>query len=133
MEPSFDIQTAIVAVLKNDSALASIIDGRVYDFVPDKPAFPYVTLGDGQVIGDLADGMDGREVYIQIDIWSRAVGYPETKRIAGLIADAINESNLSLSDNRLLSLQFDGCRYLRDPDGVTRHAAITFRALTDPL
>jgi hypothetical protein len=46
---------------------------------------PHVTIGEGQVLADLADCYNGSECFFDIHVWSRAVGYPEAKRIADLM------------------------------------------------
>lgn len=136
-DPSLALQGAIVATLKGNGALPPVVAARVYDEVPaekervDKTgaAFPYVTVGDGQVLGDdTEDCGDGSEVFVQIDAWSRAVGYPEVKAIAAAIRTAL-KALPTLSGFDVSVVEFQQCQFLRDPDGKTRHAALQFRYL----
>src|SRR6266540_3637692 len=121
-DPSLELQAAIVVALR----AAPIADGRIYDAVPTNAIFPYVSLGDCQVIPDKADCIDGVEVYPQVDVWSRSVGYPETKAITKAVLTALDDQPLTVADFNLVVFEVQDVRYLRDPDGLTRHAAITF-------
>lgn len=131
-DPSLDIQGAVVAVLKSVGALPSVVGGRVYDAVPPGATFPYISLGDGQVLPDKADCIDGAEVILQIDVWSRAVGYPEAKAIAKAVVAKLDDQPLSVPGQDVIVFEHESTRYLRDPDGLTRHAVITFRSLAFP-
>lgn len=127
-DPSLALQKAIIAALRGATDAA----GNVFDTVPEGDAFPRVTVGDGQSIADLADCYDGTETNLQIDVWSRAVGWPEAKRIASAVRETLHDADLTLDGHHLELLQFEGAQFLRDPDGITRHVAMTFRALTQP-
>jgi hypothetical protein len=136
-DASFELQVAIVARLKNDARLTTLIAGRVYDHVPRDNSgaitatFPYVTLGPDQELPLLADCLRATDFMLQIDVWSRAVGLPEVKRIARAVEDALHETELPLTDNAFVSLDYEGRDILRDPDGLTSHAALRFRAAVD--
>lgn len=128
-DPSLVLQGAIVSLLRDDQAIIALAGTRVYDEVPDAPTFPYVTVGDGQVLGnDIEDCGEGSEVNLQVDVWSRAVGYPEVKRIAAAIRAAL-KAIPTLTGFNVSVVEFLQVRFLRDPDGKTRHAALQFRYL----
>lgn len=129
--PSLELQGAIVARLKAYPTLTALVGLRVYDQVPPVPMFPYVSFGPEQVVSDDPDCITGFEVSVQIDAWSRAVGLPEVKRVAEEIRKALHDYELSLTDNALLSIRHRQTRNLRDPDGLTNHAAIEFVALIE--
>jgi hypothetical protein len=128
-DPSLEVQGALVAALK----AASIgVDARIYDDVPADRTFPYVSLGECQVLPDKADCIDGAELFLQVDAWSREVGFPEVKGIAAKIVDALDDRPLSVSGHNVVVFEHQSTQYLRDPDGLTHHAALTFRALVQP-
>lgn len=138
-EPSLELQGAIRNKLLAASAVTVLVGERIYDSVPRDgqgnvtAAFPYVTLGEDQVLASLADCYDGADVALTLHAWSRKPGYPEAKKLGNAIAEALHEADLNLSENRLLFLEFEGAQYLRDPDGKTSHGVITFRASTEPV
>lgn len=131
-DPSLEVQSALVTALKAAGALPSIVGARVYDAPPTSPTFPYVTLGDCQVLPDKADCIDGAELFLQVDVWSRAVGYPEAKTIAKAVVAKLDDQPLSVTAHSVIVFEHQSTNYLRDPDGLTRHAAITFRSLVHP-
>ncbi|MDI7923403.1 DUF3168 domain-containing protein [Ferirhizobium litorale] len=133
-----ELQGAMVARLKADAPLTSLISGRVYDQPPADlngvvPAatYPYVTLGEAQTIRDDATCVRGGEIYLTLHAWSRAVGFPEVKRIADAVADSLHDAPLALATNRLNSIEYRQTRVFRDPDGITSHAVIEFVAFTE--
>lgn len=131
-DPSLEVQVAIVAALKSAGALPAVIGARVYDAPPASPTFPYITLGDCQVLPDKADCIDGAELFLQVDVWSRGVGYGEAKTIANAVVVKLDDQPLTVAAHSVIVFEHQSTNYLRDPDGLTRHAAITFRSLVQP-
>ena len=129
--PSLELQGAIVARLKAAAGLSALIGAHVYDDVPKKMVFPYATVGEGDETSDDADCIDGFEISLDIDIWSRAVGFPEAKRISDEIRKALKAPDLSLPTNALVYFRHRQTRFLRDPDGLTSHAVMTFEAFAE--
>jgi hypothetical protein len=131
-DPSYEIQEAIVAAVKADTALTSLIGGRIYDPVPPTAAFPYISIGEDQVLPDLAQCYDGADVISTLHVWSRKIGYGEVKRVAAALESALTNATFALTGFRLVDKLFESTRYMRDPDGLTSHAVVTFRARTEP-
>lgn len=135
MEPSLDLQAAILSALRADVALTALVGSQIYDQLPLKARPPYLVIGDAQIIGDYADCIDGSEISLQIDAWGgqTTLGYSDVKTIAHAVRLILHDFAPNLSGNRLISFNFENTRFLRDPDGITRHAALTFSALTEPF
>jgi hypothetical protein len=128
-DPSLELQTAIVTKLKADAGVVSVVGNRVYDNVPPSATFPYISLGDSQVLPDKADCIDGTEIFFSIDGWSRDKRYPEAKQIGKVIVAALDDKPLTVAGYDAVVFELDSVSYLRDPDGITRHVALSFRAL----
>jgi Protein of unknown function (DUF3168) len=128
--PELEIQGAIVQRLKADSAVAALVNGRVYDSVPTNPVFPYVTIGPVDSVADDADCITGLIVAQQVDCWSRAVGYPEAKKIVDAVRAALHdqEAALPLSTNGMAFFECRNSRVVRDPDGLSSHGILSFEA-----
>lgn len=123
-----EVQTAIFEALTASPAIA---EGRVYDSVPEGAQFPYLTIGDEQVSDDGNACDDGWEVYADVHVWSRSVGFPEAK---ALIAAAVSRLTAidAIAGKTLISVALDGTRIFRDPDGETSHGVITVRFVITP-
>jgi hypothetical protein len=130
----FELQQAVFSRLKADPMLNSLVAGRVYDQPPTAPAYPYVSIGPDTVTPARADCYDGSDVTFQVDAWSRAVGFPEVKRIGAAVRAALTAvPEWTLSTHRVVDVALVDARTFRDPDGLTSHTALNFRALTEPV
>lgn len=129
--PSFELQVAIVTRLKAAAAVTAFVGNRVYDNVPEEPTFPYITVGEGDETSDDADCVDGFEISIDIDVWSRAPGFPEAKRISDEIRKALKTPELTIPTNALVYFRHRQTRFLRDPDGKTSHAVMTYEGFAE--
>ena len=137
--PDFELQEAVVAALKASVDLQSLLGNpiRLYENVPSKPVFPYVTIGESQAIPDEAECIDGTEVIMTLHIWSRsAAGFGEAKKISATMWSVLSSAGIeTLSENRVVI--FDraplGDLSIRDPDGVTKHIVSQYRGLCEPL
>jgi hypothetical protein len=134
VDASLPLQKKIIELLKADAGVAAIVSGRVYDSVPNPlPAFPYLSLGPEQMLTERADEYQGADISVQLDAWSRTPGRVEIKRLARAARELLDDRELTLDeDQRLVSLEHTRTAFLRDPDGLTHHAALTFRARTEP-
>lgn len=126
-DPALALQGAIVAELKGSGGVG--VGPRVYDSVPHEPTFPYIRVGDDQVLGDDDECEDLSEVFIRIHCWSRAVGFPEVKTIAGNVRTRLKGAALTLSGFTVDVTEFVQSLHLEDPDGKTRHSVVEFRYL----
>lgn len=134
--PTYELQGAIVQRLKSNPALSSIIGGRVYDDVPRKNGevsaqFPYVSFGPVDETSDDATCITGFEISIQLDVWSRAQGFPECRQIVDLVRRALLIEELELSVNSLVDFTHRQTMTMRDPDGITSHGVLNFVALVE--
>lgn len=129
--PTLELQGAIVARLKADAAVTALIAGRVYDAVPPNPTFPYVSFGPSDELSDDADCITGFEISMQIDCWSRSVGFPEVRRISDAVRAALVATDLPITANALVYFNHRQTRLFRDPDGLTSHAALSFDAFAE--
>jgi hypothetical protein len=127
-DPSLPLQKLIVSALKSG---VPAVGGRVYDEVPSMPAFPYVRLGNCQAISEKTDCLEGAEVYLTIDAWSRMAGKVELKQIGAAIILALDDAALSDETVTINSCLLEDAQYLDDPDGITKHGVLTFHILTD--
>lgn len=133
--PSLELQGAIVAALNADNAVKALIGTPPRINPAQTQTWPgsYITIGEGQDIPDLAECIDGSELFTDIHIWSRAdKSFADAKKIAATIWDCLKNASLTLTENRFMLLERNSQQHLRDPDDVTLHVVLTLRALTEP-
>jgi hypothetical protein len=132
-DPALALQGAIITTLKDTVAVTALVGERIYDDVPTapQPTFPYISFGEGQTVGDdlEVECGDGSEVFIELHAWSRTVGFPECKQITDAVRTALRPYYPTIAGAVVSVVEYRGTRYLRDPDGLTKHAIVEFRYL----
>ena len=115
------------------TALAGNITANVYDDVPYLPEgmprnnFPYVVIRDDDTSAWDTDDTLGKEIDVNIDIWSRTAGFKQTKAIMGEIYDILNRGALTKTGYNIVDCLCTESQALRDPDGITRHGVMVFK------
>lgn len=125
---SDEVQVAIYQALV---AGVPVCGGRVHDDVPEHPEFPYVSIGDENMIDD-SNGCDaGWEVFSTVHVWSRAVGRVEAKTILADVAERLGGIS-ALSGHSLIDTSIETSRIFRDPDGLTTHGVVSVKFIVTP-
>jgi len=125
----FALQSSIYTAL-NVSAITSTLSCGVYDEVIDGNSYPFITMGEETAIDYSTKNLVGAETTINIHIWSRYKGSKQTKEIMDKVHDLLHDISLSVTGVNLINLRFEYSDIMRDPDGITRHGVMRFRAIT---
>jgi len=125
----FQLQSAIYAAL-NVPAITDTLNCGVYDEVIEGNSYPFITLGEETAIDYSTNNLVGAETTINIHIWSRYKGSKQTKEIMDKVHDLLHDVSLTVSGVNLINLRFEYSDIMRDPDGITRHGVMRFRAIT---
>ena len=125
----FALQTTIYSTLSGDNTLTNTLGAGVFYEVLDNATYPFVSLGEETAIDYSTKDLNGGEFTINIHVWSQYKGSKQTKEIMDRVHDLLHDSNLSVSGFNLVNLRFEFSDILRDPDGVTRHGVMRFRAI----
>lgn len=135
IDPSLALQKAMVARLKADTKLAALgIDGRVYDAVPPKVAFPYIQVGEDLVNTFDGDCTSDTEILSTVRVFSRKLGRVEAKQIAERIRFILTwDSGFEVDDFLMVLGHCEGYQIERHADGLTHQAIIEFRYRLLPL
>jgi hypothetical protein len=129
---SWALQQAIYASLTSDSALLALLGGaRVYDDVPDRKAFPYVTFAPAGERDWSTASDTGAEHSVVLHVWSRAAGRQEALAIIQALRVCLHDAALELSGYRLVNLRHETSDVRRDADGETFQGIVRFRAVTE--
>ena len=124
----FQLQQAIFSAL-NVSAVTSDLSCGVFDDVPQNASYPYIALGEETAVDFSVKDIQGGYLTVNIHVWSQYKGSKETKQIMDKIHDLLHNINLSVTGFNLINLRFEFSDIMRDPDGITRHGVMRFRAI----
>ena len=125
------LQAAIYQRLMQDEAMAALVQGHVYDALP-QGALPalYVTLGT-EVARDASDATGAGAWHdLSVAVISDAAGFQRAKEVAAAVSDALLGPLPDLGRGRLVSLRFLKARARREGGGLRRREMI-FRARTE--
>lgn len=131
---SFALQKAIVAALSGDASVVSLLGGaRIYDDVPNRTEFPYMTIGQ-TTERDWSTGTDlGSEHLVTLHVWSRTKGRKQADEVMAAARSALHDQGLALVGHRLVNLRHEFSDARREPDGETFHGISRFRAVTEEV
>lgn len=131
-----DLQRALVTKLKASIDLPTLIGSpiRLFQDVPPPATleFPYVTIGQSQRLPDLAECIDGAEIFADIHVFTRSPGYALCKQIGGTLIDELHNATITLQEHDCKLIELSDERYFVDSDNTTKHGVLTFRALVEP-
>jgi hypothetical protein len=129
---AFALQQAIFSKLSSDSSTLSALGGaRIYDDVPSRTEFPFMTFGQSTE-RDWSTGTDiGSEHLVTLHVWSRGRGRKEAEAVISAARDALHDQELELDGHRLINLRHEFSEARRDTDGETIHGIARFRAVTE--
>lgn len=133
MSSSAELQKMIFDTLKADAGVMAIAN-NVYDDVPSNPfgsKTAYISFGPFDTVEDDAECINGLETTFQVDVWSRAIGSIECKRLTDLVRKALHGNTTELTSNALAEMRVVLTRVFRDPDGLTRHGVVQVSALIE--
>ncbi|MCB1522111.1 MAG: DUF3168 domain-containing protein [Hyphomicrobiaceae bacterium] len=129
---SLDLQKSLYLAVKSDAAITSLLGGpKIFDDVPQRTDYPYITFGQSLVRDWSTGGEDGHEHLVTLHVWSRAAGRKEASEILAAIESALHDQALTLADHHLVNLRHEYSDVRRDPDGETFHGLARFRAVTE--
>lgn len=131
MTSSEELQRLLYATLTADAEIMAIAY-RVYDRVSgdygSKTA--YLSFGPIDSVEDDAECITGVEVTCQIDVWSRADGALECKKLTDLVRKALHRKSLTLTDNALVDIWVTLTRVFPDPSG-DHHGVVTVTCMVE--
>ena len=127
---SWNLQKAIYAKL-NDATItgASVADVPVYDDIPEGTSEPYINIGEETAINDGTKTVDAVEHTLTIHVWSEYRGRYEIKHIMEQVYQNLHNAAITVSGASLVNIRQEFATTLEEPDGITRHGVMRFRAI----
>lgn len=132
-DPSAAMQKAVYARLTGYAPLVALVSTRVYDRAPETVVYPFVQIGYFQTVDDSSECIDGVEVFIELQAWSRAVGQVECKNVAAQIRAALHNWHPTLDDPfaAVGNIEHENTRPIGDGDGLTTRSVVTLKVLVE--
>lgn len=129
------VRQALVARLRADPDLVALLGGaRVFDHVPEREAFPYVSFEAEAAEWDTGQTEFGKEIMIDVNAWSRKEGRRECEIILHAVERSLRDmAPAVLTDHRLVNMTFEMADVLREEGGQTYFGYARFRAVTEEL
>jgi hypothetical protein len=128
-----ELQRLLYSTLSGDTAIMALAAG-VYDKIPADPfgaRSAYISFGPVDSVEDDADCIAGLSVTVQLDVWSRAVGFTECKTLTDMVRKKLHRASLTLTDNALVDVWVTLTRVFRDPDGLTSHGVVQVTCMVE--
>ena len=120
------LQQTVFNALDQSSTLQNLVTD-VYDFVPERTAFPYVKIGEQTMVDNGTKNKQGTDFTIEVHTFSRYRGSVEIKNIMSVVYDILHESSLSVSGADLINMRFEFSDIIKENDGLTTHGVQRFR------
>ena len=139
-DPALALQNAIETALRASAPLKAamgLATVRLYTMsAPTNAPFPYVVIGEDQIIDDSTECAESSEVITTVHAWSRVDGNVAASRTQAKSMACVIRAELkalsAVTGFSVVLADFETTRHLTDPDGLTGHAAINHRFLLDP-
>jgi len=134
MSAAHDLQAAIVAALKADTALVALLGDadRVLDRVPPERDFPFVAIGRTSIQDWSTDDRTGGEHLVSLRAWSRATSRAEVLAIAERMTAALEGLAGVQGETRIVSFEPVSSDHGYEPADRAWRAVLRFRSLTEP-
>ena len=127
-DASWEVQKAIYAALK-----AALNPVAVYDHVPRRASFPYVTIGEDTAVDAGDKTAEGQDITLTIHAWSRKRGRKEVKQLLGQVRGALHGQPLTVAGYTVRLVRFEFGTTFKDADGVTYHGVQRYRIVVDDV
>lgn len=131
--PAVELQKAIFKALKQNGALTGLLGGdKIFDQVPPKTTFPYVTFGRTSLYDWSTGTESGTEQLFTLHIWSRATGKKEALDIMEACKACLHDGALVLEGHHMVNMRLEFAEARYDENLLVHHGLLRFRALTEP-
>lgn len=134
LSASWDLQKSVFNYLVNDTTLTGMLGGQaVYDDVPQRASYPYITFGQTSMRDWSTGTEDGKEHLVTLHVWSKGGGKKETSEIIDVLCEKLHDNSLQLTDHHLVNLRCEFSEARRTVDGEKIHGIVRYRAVTEPV
>jgi len=104
------LHCSIYSILINDSELNTLLDGRIYNYIPQNEIYPFLQIGrnTNSFLGSF--DISGSRVTYTISIYANKKSFKSLYNIAGRVRELIDRNDIPIggSDCCVFSVQFLG-------------------------
>jgi len=129
-DSALQVQTAHIAALKADVTLQGFIGTKIYDYVPENTAYPYIVYHIAESDEWDTTTEDGDEHSVYVHVWDDAEGSKRTRQINQRVFELLHDNaSYSLTDHNMVNAR----RVMRavDREGQLYHGVQLFRVVTE--
>lgn len=130
--PSYAMQAAMIAALKNDAALTALLGGpHIFESVPANKNPPWVVFDDISVRANDVTGARGHVHRIILDCVSDQPGTRQCSAVAERVSAVLHDASLTLTGQTLVNLSVAEMSLRRSGKKPYRIMAVRLRAVTE--
>lgn len=122
------IQKAVYDKLLSYASLVAAVSG-IYDDIPATETFPYIFIGRHTTDRFNTFDRQGKNMVLQIFIYSQYQGNKEALEILDLVNEALDYQTFTVGDQNLVYCRYEQHSMYPDPDGRTKVCASDFRII----
>lgn len=132
-----ELMAAIYGALSGDSTLTTLLgSGRVFNGVASGQSAPYVDIGETTANDYHSSSGDAQEHTVTIHVWTEQPVSGMSARAACIavmnrIRVVLHYNPLVMSAGNMPNLRCEFTETMRDPDGISWHGVLRFRAVTE--
>jgi hypothetical protein len=135
--PSPTLFPAVVASLAADAGVIAAFGDNpvaIYRVPPSDAPCPYLGLPGAHVLDMIAEGFDGADACLQVDVWSRPdpTDYAEAEAIAAAVSAWAARAVLVVPGFAVIRILPIDTRVLMERDGQTVHGVVSLEISADP-
>lgn len=129
-----DLHAQLYAALRNDVVLTGMLGepDALYDVVPERRQFPFVTISQVTSADWSTDEMRGLEALATVRVWSRTSNRGETYNLADRIVQLVTNADLATDAMRVVLATHVSGAYERDTSNRAFRGTLRFRFLVEP-
>lgn len=130
---SIELYAALSTALRGNATLQATLGGAGRIFTakaPDGSPPPYVVLGDETANDYGASDGDAQEHTVTVHVWTVEASSLKCLQVMRDVRAVLHDADLVPSAGRIVNLRQEFKETFRDPDGVSQHGVLRFRAVT---
>lgn len=124
--PDIALQEGVFNALMANTDLTQKVSSRVWDTIPDKPAYPFLYIGDDMITAEFEMGY-GNRCDVRVHVFSRSLNKKEIKELAMAVRETL-DNEIQINGFTTGEFTFEQTIYQTEEDG-SHHAIVALSYL----